>query len=73
MILTGYKTCPNYTLSTINIAFNIPGSILGLHHERPATNNVNHDTGFKTEEEVQSVPHRKHFFCITKTNLLMLF
>jgi hypothetical protein len=50
MILTGEnrrtqrKTCPSATSSTTNPTWTDPGANPGLRGERPATNDLNHDT-----------------------------
>jgi hypothetical protein len=50
MILTGKnrrtrrETCPSATLSTTNPTWIDPGANLGLHGERPATNDLSHGT-----------------------------
>jgi hypothetical protein len=41
---TGRKTCPSVTLFTTNPTWIDPGSNLGLHSERPATNRLSHGT-----------------------------
>jgi hypothetical protein len=45
---TRRKTCPSSTLSITNPTWIDPGANLGLHGERPATNDLSHGTDLQT-------------------------
>jgi hypothetical protein len=61
MIMTGEsqrtrrQTCPSATLSTTNPTWTDPGTNLGLHGERPATNCLTHGMVFTHKVEREKI------------------